>query len=457
MYKKRAEGVNIARLLPLTRRDVESYRDITPSVTSSDSISCTPSSPTPSDSVSCMGSDDPVHVHTTAPPRPTAPPTHMYKKTHNSGSPFLRDEPPSAVQRRSGMKVQDIEDLSSETLSEISSPSDSVPKHIADRDSRKNGTIPHSSAQPPITQSTSDSEGRVQTPNIQRSSSDFKRHHLDLTTPVDGGLFLSPKKSSTEPESVLLPFPRVSPKFRRDMKSRAPITPPPKQTKDECIQVDGDIVDSPQTSQSPPAAKARSNPLSHKHSQHIPASSSPYHSQCLPGGKDNKSIRKLDFGPHQTVPSAHTRFTASKSIPKSYAHRVEGNAHAQKDNCGICGAHLSTSSTRYSKPVRQASSHKSVPKYLGAQNGNGGLGAPTRPQFSAPSGGVPPFSQRPLSSTNYMTRLPTQGGVNDRSRDIDEVSLASLSLSSCSVASDVLKKARDRRDHFWTQPRLAAT
>ena len=34
----------------------------------------------------------------------------------------------------------------------------------------------------------------------------------------------------------------------------------------------------------------------------------------------------------------------------------------------------------------------------------------------------------------------------------DELSLSSLTLSSCSAASDLLKKARDRRQRFWTQP-----
>lgn len=466
MYKKRAEGVNVARLLPLTRRDVESYRDITPSVTSSDSISCTPSSPTPSDSVSCTGSDNLVRI--TTPPKPTAPPTHTYEKIRNSGSPYLRD---GSAHKHSGkgMNVQDIEDFSSETLSEIGSHSDSVPEHTVDPNVGKNGTIPHThgSSQRPKAQSTSDSEGRVQTPNIQKSSSDFQRHHLDLTTPVDGGLFLSPKKSSTDPENVSLPFPPVSPKFRRDMKSRAPVTPPPpRPTKDECIQVNVDIVDPSQTSQtsSPPMENVHSNALPQKHSRHVPATSSPYHSQCVPGRKDKEasgSIRKLDFGPHKT---AHTRFTASKNNPKSYAHRVEGNTHTQKDNCDICGAHLNTLSTRHSWTVGQAPSHKSVPKAHSAQNRhgsshltNGRPGAPTRLQYTSPSLCVPSYSQRPLSSTNYMTRLPAQGGVMDRSRDIDEVSLASLSLSSCSVASDVLKKARDRRDHFWTQPRLTAT
>ena len=40
-----------------------------------------------------------------------------------------------------------------------------------------------------------------------------------------------------------------------------------------------------------------------------------------------------------------------------------------------------------------------------------------------------------------------------RARDVDELSLSSLSLSSCSVASDVLQKAQERRDRFWTQPK----
>ena len=36
--------------------------------------------------------------------------------------------------------------------------------------------------------------------------------------------------------------------------------------------------------------------------------------------------------------------------------------------------------------------------------------------------------------------------------EMDELSLSSLSLSSCSVALDVPQKARERKERFWTQP-----
>ena len=49
-------------------------------------------------------------------------------------------------------------------------------------------------------------------------------------------------------------------------------------------------------------------------------------------------------------------------------------------------------------------------------------------------------------------RLNGLGACGRRARDVDELSLLSLSLSSCSVASDVLQKARERKDRFWMQP-----
>lgn len=95
------------------------------------------------------------------------------------------------------------------------------------------------------------------------------------------------------------------------------------------------------------------------------------------------------------------------------------------------------------------------------------------------------LSQHPVSHTHHykgpVTQLnhqPSRGGVSHSSEDstvdipeglcsrganysrpqsqglkaCDELSISSLSLSSCSVASDLLKKARQRRERFWTQP-----
>ena len=64
----------------------------------------------------------------------------------------------------------------------------------------------------------------------------------------------------------------------------------------------------------------------------------------------------------------------------------------------------------------------------------------------------PPDSGLGSSNRGREVRWRSNGLSGRRGRDVDELSLSSLSLSSCSVASDVLQKARERRDRFWTQP-----
>ena len=65
---------------------------------------------------------------------------------------------------------------------------------------------------------------------------------------------------------------------------------------------------------------------------------------------------------------------------------------------------------------------------------------------------------------NYTSHMPTayattkfsgHAGVEDtrpsyRNLDVDQLSLSSMSMSSCSVASEILEKAKERRDRFWT-------
>ena len=58
----------------------------------------------------------------------------------------------------------------------------------------------------------------------------------------------------------------------------------------------------------------------------------------------------------------------------------------------------------------------------------------------------------PDSGLGSSNRGREGGQRSNRGRDVEELSLSSPSLSSCSVASDVLQKARERRDRFWTQP-----
>ena len=451
-YKKRAEGVNIRHLLPLTQSDL-TYRSDSPCTTLTPSQT-TSSSPIPSDIVSCTYSDCPYHVK--GHPKQSS--------THPFASPALNK--PVGDPTSDGLEVQDIEEEKSEELHQASQPPPKTKPH------------PPIVAQPTPLEAD-DQSGRVQTPIIQKSFSDYRRHHLDCTTPVAGGLFMSPQKK--QPAEVILPYPPRSPKYRRDMRSSAPISPAPKNTKDESIQVE--VSFSQSSGSSSPSVGA--DPTT-KRPQSVPTSSSPYHTQCVPKSRPKSdSVRKLDFKQSQTkVPS-------SKTVPKSYSYRVQGLT-TSKTNCEICGAHLKpplvsnlgsttahntttkllttqTSNNRpsfvqstTSKPyttqasnIRPSFVHSTSSKHQTTKSGvtsglvNGGISSLKKPQVSVSSTQVH-TSQRPHSSTNYMTRLPPQ--IESQSRDFDETSLASLSLSSCSVASDLLRKAQERRDHFWSQP-----
>ena len=432
-YKKRAEGVNIRHLLPLTRQDL-AYRSNSPSTSSPTTPSqTTPSSPTPSDSVSCTVSDCPHHVKGGSRPSPL----------HALASPVLNVADPSSC---GGLKVQDIEEEKNEEVHHTPTPPPETQPH------------PLTITQPSLLE-TDEQAGRVQTPTIQKSFSDYRRHHLDRTTPVAGGLFMSPQKKQL-PE-VILPYPPLSPKYRRDMKSSAPISPAPKSTKDECVQVEVDFSQS-SASSSPPVG-ASPTP---KQPQSVPASSSPYHTQCVPGNKPkSSSVRKLDFK------QSHAKVSASKPVPKSYSYRVQGHTSSTKANCDICGAHLkptpvsnigttsahSTASKPYttqSPNIRSSFAQSTTSKLHTVQRGvtsglaNGGVSSSKKPQVTVLSS--QPYTSQRLSSTNYMTRLLPYS--ESRPKDFDESSFASLSLSSCSVASDLLRKAQERRDHFWRQP-----
>ncbi len=411
-YKKRSEGVNIRHMLPLTRRDLNDVNP--PSSTISECpddltsctelTSCVTSSPTPSDSVSCAFSDCPHHG---------SPPPRVVAR-------FPKSRP------REDIQLLDIEDESSDI--------DRIP--------------PQDKVTPVLTEPTLIEEpGRVATPDIQRSTSNYRRHHLDRTTPSAGGLITSPPKS---PEPILH-YTSTSPKFRRDMKSSALIIPAPKVTRNKSVQVRTEPIVHKTTKSNcldrentaPPVSSTLYKPSStvYKPPQVVPASSSPHHVRCAPASSSKpSSMRKLDF---------KTSKTTSKTLPNRYSHRVEGFTCANSTDCNICGASLIPPSSAITQKTTALRSQSG----LTSKSFSSGLSASSYrpPQMSVPSESLTtkPRPSAAIPSTNYMTRLPLQPNIY--SRDADESSVVSLSLSSCSIASDVLRKAQERRDHFWTQ------
>lgn len=439
-YKKRAEGVSIRRLLPLTRQDLIDNNP--PSSTITDFTSCATSSPTPSDSVSCTFSDCPHH-HRDSRSSPRQAPASAGPTVWASRSPprqaptsagptvWASISPPEHARTTAGPTVRASRPRGSMQVHNGSS----TQVHDMEEENSEIESIHHIPG-PPFQSKTLESDtGRVQTPVIQKSSSDYRRHHLYRTTPVAGGLFISPKKV---PE-LILPYPPVSPKFRRDMKSSALINPAPKKTEEKYVQVDeGSSSQTTDQDYMPPmvTSSVTQPPVI------VPISSSPYHTRCAPvTTSKSTSVRKLDFKARSQPKSA-----TSKTMPKPYSHRVEGVRPTSNSSCNICGSCLRP----HSSTANAGTTSSRLRSGLSSNLAGGGLSTLKNPQVSVAST-LPYTSQQPAPSTNFMTRLPPQAEA--RARDSDEISLASLSLSSCSIASDVLRKARERRDHFWSQRR----
>ena len=383
-------------------------------------------------------------------------------------------------------------------------------------------------------------EGRISTPELRKSKlGQQSRHHLDITTPSGGGLLISPTKPVVDGDqgmaqkSVELPFPPTSPKYRRDMKSKAPILPSPQP------QVGNGRQDS-SSHEEPLPVSDNVGPRS------IPSSSSPYHAQCVPHpphihvprSVHTQNLLSSPIGPHrshQTLHKVHTTNTtqpvsanassfsgpvrkllfeshtknpmSSSSHHKNKLHTKTSSLSAAKSShsnvrsCETCGAHLRSSnvlggglgvghsgtvapptdlSRLYQQRrqqngmvggsgsgmcILQSSSHQSRAKLQEIRSKLASHSLDSH-HYSSSDAEHPVLPDSGLGSSSRDRELRIEGGLRRdvlagrpgegvgvrRARDVDELSLSSLSLSSCSVASDVLRKARDRRDRFWTQP-----
>ena len=388
-------------------------------------------------------------------------------------------------------------------------------------------------------------EGRVPTPELRKSvPGQQSRHHLDTTTPSGGGLLISPTKQEVGGDRgvarpVQLPYPPVSPKYCRDMKSKAPIHPPPPREVGNGRQR-GDIpVVSSTTTDAPPQSVSgnlgpRNVPTSPYHTHSVPRpptipQSKPTHNlthpppahphthksqahktaaisvhvpqpktaTVKPQTSYSSPVRKLLFESHskQPPPSSkfHTQHTTKKvtsslsssqykSHAKTSALSAAKSSHLNVKSCETCGSYLSSPavlgggvgalgaghSGQVAPPTNLSQMHSDRASALQASRHQSQLkvdeirsklashsidprGAPTnfndyrQPQPDSSLGS----SNRGREGDQRSSGL---GASVRRGREVDELSLSSLSLSSCSVASDVLQKARERKECFWTQP-----
>ena len=237
------------------------------------------------------------------------------------------------------------------------------------------------------------------------------------------GLLLSPLK---------LPYPPTSPKYRKDMRSTAPIHPSPKPSRFESV---GTRLVLPKTDPVQSTTHHLSKPMPTTSKTTVPPCSQL--PRCPPG---NSSSPKLT--------------TAGATRKLQFGH---SGPSALEQSCETCGAWLRSSSARLpqthpSYAARQASRGKSAPTRVPSHKP--AVHTSLTQPYQSLSGMLPKpvYNATTRPNHTYATHLAE---FKRPTRDIDECSLSSVSLSNCSVASDLLRRAQERRDHFWTQPQEA--
>ena len=310
-------------------------------------------------------------------------------------------------------------------------------------------------------------KGRVPTPILQEESDErpHYRHHLNRTTPSDGGLLVSPVK---------LPYLSSSPKYRKDMRSCAPILPSPRQESHPLKQhLSSSEQQQPRPNQDPkirssklsplrPATSGVSKPTSHGGRTLLTYSPPPRgHSHSVGSKSRSGAFRKLTFDSRDPAHAHHKR-----DLQASHGRR---QAASSFQSCETCGSMLKSST------LAAGSINPSAARGLQSK-GKDHLKPPSvRAPLAATVASSQPAHGSSLRSRPSQHSVPHTVGAHSRSspkladfrrpaallgqpdRDVDELSLSSLSLSSCSVASEVLRRAQNRRDNFWMQPRMTAT
>ena len=338
--------------------------------------------------------------------------------------------------------------------------------------------------------------GRVSTPVLHDNPKE-KRHHLDRTTPSAGSLLTSPplpaflKPVKTDARRAAVSDPRggrstggktgrqngVKPRAVSSshtcggsQQQRKQVTSgvrkgglhisqkSPRLKRDPSLvsSVSGDPRASSHQHTLPKSTKSHQPPMSHPTSQQpltkphppsLPSSSSSVSSLLGPALSSNGAIKKLDYGTssrtnlnRQSLPSkpglthSHTGCTSTQcGVCGAWLRKMHTGAHVSGLSQEACPA---SRTRQYKGPVMQLSQRNS---HLSSQ----AVDRSTRKDTLSFHG--EPQRQGPTLSLPHQTHSPPL-------QEPDTLSLSTLSLSSCSVASDLLKKAQERRERFWTQP-----
>lgn len=238
---------------------------------------------------------------------------------------------------------------------------------------------------------------RRPTPDLKGREEQWgQRHHLNLTTPLANALF-SPSKEAHE-HKVARTGP-VSPKYRRDMKSRAPIFPTDAAQSESVI----------------------AHGVSHQ------ASGGGVHKEAI--GKSGVKKLKVQHAPKPVSldqeklqqKNYHLSSSTKKGRPSKSAYIRQTQNGPMCTVCEVNLDPLAAAAQRTRTAAPHPTQHVSARRTLYTEDGS--------PQLRRPA-------------------LREGGGGRD-SPDLESVS--SLSMTSCSVASEVLERARQRRDHFWAE------
>ena len=351
-----------------------------------------------------------------------------------------------------------------------------------------------------------DSNGRVPTP-ILRETSEQMRHHLDRTTPSSGSVLTSPplpafhksshvstssrtagnvgrtgkqskvgvhggmstshlSKGKKQGEKTVaskqwnsgLYLSRGSPKLKHDRSLVSSVNGDPRSSSSRHTRPKSTTSHLPKV-HPPLESHPTPHPLGTTH--HTLATTHPAHSlssvSSLLSSVSNSSspgaVRRLDYNANTRAKAAVNPVQPPQSRPsKPHSHTC---TNAQ---CDICGAWLRKSQTLSTQHLN-VNSHAST-----STKGPHFSHAPQSTAHSHQHKGTLTKSQttttrrsnsniRSISQSNVVTVQDSPTEISRPTlREPDELSISSLSLSSCSVASDLLKKARERRERFWTQP-----
>ena len=202
-------------------------------------------------------------------------------------------------------------------------------------------------------------------------------------------------------------------------------------------------------------------------------------------------VRKLLFESHSKQPASQllTQHVPKKTLSSSAKYKTQTakmsnlsaakSSHSNVKSCETCGSHLRSpavlgggvcalgagASRRVAPPTNLSQMHSDRATAMQASRQQSQIKLNEIRSKLASHEIINPHKEAPgdyqqadsgLGSSNRGRGGGQQSsgpvGNGKRARDVEELSLSSLSLSSCSVASDVLQKARERRDRFWTQP-----